>query len=253
MNGAIAFSGNGRFLASAATPEENGEVRIWDVQTHQQVGAPVPAPKFVSAVALSTGGELLAFGGEDKKVEVWELKRRVRVASAIDGTGSVAFSPDGKHLLTNPAGNSQRSAGSSLQVWDLISGQAVGAPMQLDVSSIRHIIFLGDGTRALVVGWDTWVLWDLAAEVEIGIPVQVNLRFEDAHVSSDLSELTATTMFGGFYAWNFGKGLNVHGTALMNLVCTQVLPGSLSKLLAEELAAAPVLNPRLDGDGCPGR
>jgi hypothetical protein len=121
--------------------------------------------------------------------------------------------------------------------------------MRPDIGNVLQVVFVGDGTRAVIVGSNAMALWDLSANVEIGVPLEVPDGADAAQVSSDEDRLLAVTR-ERFYEWNLGGSLRLHGRALTNAVCQTVVPGSLSKLSAEELAATPVLDPRRDGDAC---
>jgi WD40 repeat protein len=66
----VAFSGDGRVLASGSA---DMVVRLWDVRTHEQLGAPLTGHKgAVFSVAFSPDGRTLASASDDKKVRLWE-------------------------------------------------------------------------------------------------------------------------------------------------------------------------------------
>src|ERR1700730_5051339 len=72
----------------------------------------------INSVSFSPDGKLLASGGDDQKVKLWEVStgNELRSFSTRDEINSVAFSPDGNLL----------AAGGELQaatVWDLASGK----------------------------------------------------------------------------------------------------------------------------------
>src|SRR4051812_18724712 len=67
----------------------------------------------VSSVAFSPDGKLLATGGKDKTVRVWEVGgwRPLHTLHEHDAITRVAFQPDGKALLWQ--------VGPDVRVWDL--------------------------------------------------------------------------------------------------------------------------------------
>ena len=96
----MAFSPDGRRLATGG--EEN-TVKIWDVQTGQELHTLRGHNGDVYTVAFSPDdeGRWIASAGEDSTVKVWDSQTGALVRSFRGHTGlvsSVAFSPDGRRL-----------------------------------------------------------------------------------------------------------------------------------------------------------
>lgn len=119
VNG-LAFRADGRRLASCAgrvLPTEEGEVKVWDVET----GRPLPAPEalqgIVNTIAYSPDGTLLATGSSEElgTVQLWDansgtLIRRLELPTRstpflgvipIGNPVDAAFSPDGSRLAVS--------------------------------------------------------------------------------------------------------------------------------------------------------
>jgi len=67
----VAFSADGRMLASAAYDET---VLLWDVQTGQMIRELKGHKGSVSSVAFSADGQTLASGAYDQTVRLWDLR-----------------------------------------------------------------------------------------------------------------------------------------------------------------------------------
>jgi WD40 repeat protein/uncharacterized caspase-like protein len=129
---ALTYSPDGRLLAT--TTFFSNQVKLWEVATGRELrilaiagGAGsglFQALSGVSAVAFSRDGRLVAAGGRDNAITVWDTKtgRTVQtlhgpvdtLQSSI-GVLALAFSADGRQLV---------SFGDAIRTWDLTSGQA---------------------------------------------------------------------------------------------------------------------------------
>jgi WD40 repeat protein/serine/threonine protein kinase len=165
----VAFSHDGKTIASgcAARLVQVGEVKLWDVGTGQE-RASLREP-WVHSVAFSPDGKTLASGSgnpneavrgksaPDGQLTLWAVDTgRERAAlKHTDVVYSVAFSPDGKTLVSG-------SADKTVRLWDVGTAQA-RAVLKGHTSGVLSVAFSPDGKTVASGSRDTTVkLWDVA-------------------------------------------------------------------------------------------
>jgi hypothetical protein len=108
----LVFSPDGKTLATAGYDRL---IKIWDVETGQELRTLRDHSDSIYALAFSPDGNFLVSVSADRAVKVWEVasgRRLYTLSDATDWLYAVAFSPDGKHLA---AGGVDRS----IRVWEV--------------------------------------------------------------------------------------------------------------------------------------
>ena len=146
----IAFSNDGNMLAVASSgvylynPSTFVEIEFFDTGVH------------MNSVAFGQDDRLLASGGADNTVKLWDTSSRQLVGTLTGHSSqvySVAFSPDGRLLASGSGDN-------TIKLWDTSSRQLVGTltghssqVYSVAFSPDGHLLASGSGDNTLK-GWD---------------------------------------------------------------------------------------------------
>lgn len=157
---ALAVSPDGQMFVSAS----RDRIQVWDLQTARPVRSLLGHKNWITALALSPNGTILASASLDGTIKLWDL-----VAGALLGTlnsdrvSAIAFSPDsttlaaGSRMLTWTDGKTSRGG---IQLWDLASQQLRGT---IGTKAVNAIAFSPDG-KLLAGGSTQTRLWDWSTQ-----------------------------------------------------------------------------------------
>jgi eukaryotic-like serine/threonine-protein kinase len=165
LNDTIAFSGDGRWLASAIS---DNCVNLWEVQST----SPEPARTLHRYAAwaccgvFSADGRHLFCGGSETVVRSWDVATGAEEGAPLEGHTSwvyaLAMSPDGLRLASG-------GADSTVIVWDVITHKLV-TTLFGHIAMIRALAFSPDGQILASGGRDQTIrLWDMKTGQQVSL------------------------------------------------------------------------------------
>ncbi|CDF36606.1 WD40-repeat containing protein [Chondrus crispus] len=160
----VAMSRDGRRVVSGSG---DMSVRVWDVETGEQVGEVlVGHTDVVLSVAMSGDGRRVVSGSFDKSVRVWNVETGAQVGEALVGhmgwVLSVAMSGDGRRVVSG-------SRDKSVRVWDVETGAQVGEALVGHTGWVLSVAMSRDGRRVVSGSRDKGVrVWDVETGAQVG-------------------------------------------------------------------------------------
>jgi WD40 repeat protein/serine/threonine protein kinase len=164
-----AFSPDGRQIASCS---QDGFVKVWDAKTGQELRSFQAHEDHARHLAfspdsrrLATGnwGRRLATGGWGATIKVWDiynghLIHTLTKAQGAQSGGSVAFSPDGRHLA---CGGGEPDKFGDVTIWDAAAGQEL-LTLSGHTLPVLDVAFSPDGRQLASASVDGTVkVWEM--------------------------------------------------------------------------------------------
>ena len=157
----LAFSPDGKYLASGTNDPAGHTVRMWDVTTGSEADSlkSFNRQSHTWALAFSPDGKTLAVGGDDNSVALVDLAlatTRLTLTGHSAALNAIAFSPDGKGLAV--AAN-----GPNIKLWDL---RAESSPKSLvgHTGFVSAVAFSPDNEQLASGSYDKTIrIWNLVS------------------------------------------------------------------------------------------
>lgn len=209
----LAFSPSGKMIAALTF---RGSVLLWNMDTHQQIGASIHlnGRQDLTALAFSPDGKLLAAGGTDGTVRLWNVATQHQIGAPVQacrcgfsfhgepagGVDDISFSPDGSILATASAN-------------EVVGLRSVHTRRLLRATTVTRatggaymIAFSPDGKLLAVVGGDGQArVLDARSLQQLGMPLPARHdTVSGLAFSSDGTTLATGHLSGEVQLWDVG-------------------------------------------------
>ena len=201
---AVAWSLDGKRIASASL---DGYVLVWNAETEVPPISTYDDLFEVRTVAWSPqGGQLIAFGGGDKKVHVWNATTK-SILYTYPGHSqqviTVAWSPEGTRIAS-------ASADGTVQVWDALTG-ANSFPYRGHSKWVRAVAWSHNGQYLASGGADTTVqVWDAKSGQLIYTYTGHKLDVQAVAWSPDDTHIVSASFDQTVQVWDATTGSHVY-------------------------------------------
>jgi WD40 repeat protein len=153
----LAFSPDGKLLASAS---DDKTAKVWDISKGKELLTFRGHTELVYRVAFSPDGRQIVSGGRHQPIKVWEATTGKELLSFAEHlhkpepllleTTSLAFSPEGKRILSATSFPDRKFQWGDVKVWDAVTGkEALSLPGAAD-----YVALSPDGRRLAAIDWD---------------------------------------------------------------------------------------------------
>jgi WD40 repeat protein len=156
----VAFNPGGSRIATAG---QDGNVRVWDATSGEELLVAVGHTERVTGVCYSPDGRRIATSSHDHTAKIWDSETGqmlLTISGHLDEIEDIVFNPDGSHLAT-------ASRDGTAKVWLSATGEELFTYYGHS-DGVAGIAYSPDGTHVVTAGFDNTVkIWNESTGVEL--------------------------------------------------------------------------------------
>jgi len=160
----VAYSPDGRHIISGSRDKT---IRMWDAETGLAVGKLPEGHTHWVSPARWAPDHFRILRQDDSNMGCRDrICRRQASRGATASVWSVAYSPDGRHLIPG-------SSDKTIRMWDADTGSAVGKPLEGHTDSVWSVAYSPDGRHITSGSLDKMIrMWDAESGAAVGKPLK---------------------------------------------------------------------------------